>query len=354
MLKQNSPEIPVRKKNQSMECAKLIASFFVVFIHAQFPGDAGGFVACIARCAVPLFFAISGYFSYQTRADRLVRRMKHILLLTAAGIGAELLWGCISVELGGGSTIAYLRTLVPTVEALAKWIVLCVNPYGGALWYLTAALYCYCILWGYVRFFGDGPVDYRPLYAAGMILFAMNLAMGVFATAAGHPLTNTIYRNGLFFGLPMFAMGVFLRQYGQLIWQRYCLTGRKLTCLLFGGLVLGVIEWRGIGASDAHMGTVIAVIALMLLMARYPRITDRKWPETVISSFGPLSTAIYILHPVMIQAYAALLQRFFSGWLGSAEPWINPIVILLLSMIAASVVTGVSSGVRKCGKKTHK
>lgn len=353
-MNEHTAAVTATKRNQSMECAKLIASFFVVFIHAQFPGDAGGFVACLARCAVPLFFAISGYFSFQTRADRLVRRMKHILLLTLMGIGAELLWGCISMELGGGSTIAYLRMMIPSVEAIAKWIVLCTNPFGGALWYLTAAFYCYCVLWAYVRFFGEEPMDYRPLYGGGMFLFAMNLAMGVFATAAGHPLTHTLYRNGLFFGIPMFAMGIFLRQYGQMIWERYSLSDKKLILMIFGGLLLGVIEWRGIGASDAHIGTVIAVAALMLLMARNPQVTSRKPLEKLIFSFGSVSTYIYILHPVVIQIYQSLLKTAFSNWLGIAELWLNPVVILILSVMAAAATAMIVSGMKKCGKKIQK
>lgn len=47
-------------RNQSMDLAKLIASFFVVFLHVPFPGQIGQIIGCLARFAVPLFFILAG------------------------------------------------------------------------------------------------------------------------------------------------------------------------------------------------------------------------------------------------------------------------------------------------------
>ena len=63
------------QRNLSIECAKLIASFFVIFIHIPFPGTVGHGINCAARCAVPLFFAVSGYFSYRTPCGKLAKRL---------------------------------------------------------------------------------------------------------------------------------------------------------------------------------------------------------------------------------------------------------------------------------------
>ena len=79
-------------RNQSMECCKLVASFFVVFIHARFPGDLGGLMDCLGHFAVPLFFMISGYFNYRASGEDVTRRTIHIVKLLLLGTGAFLFW----------------------------------------------------------------------------------------------------------------------------------------------------------------------------------------------------------------------------------------------------------------------
>ena len=62
---QTTSGIKLKKpRNQTIDILKLIISFFVVFHHVPFPGIKGEVVKCIARCTVPFFFAVSGYFSY--------------------------------------------------------------------------------------------------------------------------------------------------------------------------------------------------------------------------------------------------------------------------------------------------
>ena len=59
-------------RNGIVSAYKLIAACAVVFIHFPFPGAFGKWVDCLARFAVPLFFAISGYYAYRVDAGRLV------------------------------------------------------------------------------------------------------------------------------------------------------------------------------------------------------------------------------------------------------------------------------------------
>ena len=47
-------------RNETLECCRILAAVFVVFLHVPFPGLLGKTVNCLARFAVPLFFAISG------------------------------------------------------------------------------------------------------------------------------------------------------------------------------------------------------------------------------------------------------------------------------------------------------
>lgn len=50
-------------RNKSLDAAKAVAACLVVFIHVSFPGQVGQIIKVLARCAVPFFFMISGYFA---------------------------------------------------------------------------------------------------------------------------------------------------------------------------------------------------------------------------------------------------------------------------------------------------
>ena len=51
-------------RNKSLDAAKAIAAFLVVFIHISFPGMTGRIIKTLARSAVPFFFMVSGFFCY--------------------------------------------------------------------------------------------------------------------------------------------------------------------------------------------------------------------------------------------------------------------------------------------------
>lgn len=340
------------QRNLSMECAKLIAAFLVVFAHAPFPGNIGQAISCLARCPVPLFFAISGYFSYQTSSEKLAKRLGHILLLFCAGAAVDLLWDCAVIEYGGGSSIGYLRAVIPDGKELIRWLYLTLNPYSDHLWYLGAAATCYAVLWLYVRFFDGREADYRPLYILGAVLLVINLLTGSFANAAQAPSSIFLYRNGLVFGLPVFCMGLFLRQYGQQVRRSYRLTDGKLLLIMAAGILWSLVEWFSIGLCDSMPGNILAVMALMMLLAEHPRLSRAgEGLKRLVSRFGFWSTVIYILHPVVIEVYETCLKDAVAAKLGDQEAWAAPAIIALISLTAAVLWELVFSFVKKPRKK---
>ena len=61
-------------KNDCLNVCKGIAAFFIVFIHCNFPSPVGGMMNGLARFGVPLFFMVSGYFSYGKGMDTVKKR----------------------------------------------------------------------------------------------------------------------------------------------------------------------------------------------------------------------------------------------------------------------------------------
>lgn len=335
------------QRNQSIECARLLAAVLVVFIHCRFPGIFGGYVECLGRYAVPLFFVISGFFSFGISGQQILGRLKSILKLYLLAEFMYLIWNIFATEYAGGSTVAYLRSAVPEIDEAARLLFLNVPPYVGHLWYLLAMAGCYLGLLLYVRFFEPEPVDYRPLYLIGAFLLADHITT---AAVLGEIETeNPVYwcRSGLLFGMPMFAMGLFLGQYRQRLFEKFNLTTPKLLALVLGSVVLSAIQWRGgIDSGCMEFGTMLGVPALMLLLTAHPVVTEKAVPGKWIGRLGKVSMAVYILHLMVIQGYELLLLPVMGAGLGEWEPWLRPLLVLSITLAAAvlyermSVLTG--------------
>lgn len=90
-------------RNQSIECARMVASFFVVFIHCSFPGMLGEYINCIGRFAVPMFLVISGYFCYQASDKKILAQAKDLLKLYLTAAILYLSWNLFKTEWGVGA-----------------------------------------------------------------------------------------------------------------------------------------------------------------------------------------------------------------------------------------------------------
>ncbi|VPF76639.1 transmembrane protein [Streptococcus pneumoniae] len=77
--------------NSTLHAIKVLACFSVVAIHIWLPGKIGAFYQIIARFAVPMFFLISGFYSYNISKNKIQNRIKKIFRLilrsTFFGIG---------------------------------------------------------------------------------------------------------------------------------------------------------------------------------------------------------------------------------------------------------------------------
>lgn len=323
-------------RNQSIECCKLVAAIFVVFIHARFPGDLGAVMDCLARFAVPMFFAVSGYFNYQADSAKIGRRMKHILKLNLIAIVVYLLWDCFTVEYYGGSTVWYLRDSIVNMDALMQWVILHVNPFAAHLWYLTAIGVCYLVFWVYTRCRGERRANYSALYVIGFLLFAVCFVLDTVLPVLDIYVPYQCCRNGWFIGLPMFTMGIFLHEYQERILAKLHLSAVKLVLLVLAGAALSVLQWRKLLPSEIPLGTYLEVTSLILLLVSNPTVAvSSKFAQTVISKFGFLSTAIYILHMLFVELYEMFIQQKLFDALEEKEAYLKPVLVAVLSLAAA-------------------
>lgn len=325
-------------RNQAIELARLVAAVFVVFIHCPFPGIVGGVVDRLARFAVPLFFALSGYFCYRANSKVVLKRLKRAVRLDLSATALYALWGCCQAVNEGETASGYLRWSIGLFRSFWQWMNSNESPYAIHLWYLNALVICYTIFWAYLKLFRNKPVDYGPLYMAGGLLLAVHLIlqftngkMSVWPYLSGEKT-----RNALFTGLPMLAMGVFLRERGDAIRVRLRLENWKLLLLIAAGAVLSV--WQGLlgGEPELPYGAVIQVFALLLLLPGCPQIaTEGTLAEKCISRFGAISTAVYVLHIIVMDLYN---RDFYYGLilkLGNQAEMIRPLIVASCALAAA-------------------
>lgn len=345
-----SADTPVKssvipKRNQTMELCKFIASFFVVFIHAPFPGRLGGLVDCLARFAVPMFFMISGYFNYQATSRQVLRRLKHILTLFLTGALFRQFCTCVSIELKGGSTIAHLITLIPESDELLRLLILQIPPYTGHLWYLCAMVVCYLTFWVFVRFHEDSHTNYLGFYVLATSLFAIFFAQDVIAPSSGITDAGIPMRNGWFFGLPLFAAGLFIHQYQQQIFHIFSTSAWKLAGVMGVGILLSILQWDSSGIGIIPFGTYFEVVTLMLLMISRPQVSFLG--EKTACTLGALSMWIYLLHLPLYLVFGDFFREPFLAMFPKAGAYLEPLVIATISVIAAGIFESLSRIIKK-------
>ena len=345
-----SADTPVKssvipKRNQTMELCKFIASFFVVFIHAPFPGRLGGLVDCLARFAVPMFFMISGYFNYQATSRQVLRRLKHILTLFLTGALFRQFCTCVSIELKGGSTIAHLITLIPESDELLRLLILQIPPYTGHLWYLCAMMVCYLVFWLFVRFQEECRTNYLGFYVLGCALFSIFFTLDVIASASGAMELGIHMRNGWFFGLPLFASGLFIHQYQEQILRIFTSSAWKLVVVMVLGMLLSVLQWDSLGIGTVPFGTIFEVAALMLLMVSHPQVPFLR--EKTARILGALSMWLYLLHLPLYLVFGDFFREPFLIIFPKAGGYLEPLVIATISLIAAGIFEGLSRFIKK-------
>jgi len=343
------------KRNLSMECYKFIASFFVVFAHAMFPGTLGSLTECISRCAVHVFFAITGYFNFGANSRTVGRRLKHILKLYVTAVAMYVFWCCLKTELQGGSSVAVLIQMIPDPDEAMRWLILQMDPFVGSLWYINSTIVCYGIFWMYTKFFDGETVDYKPLYIAGFCLFAVNFLNGV-VTPVAQSNAVTVYpaaRNAWCWGLPMFAFGIFVREYQDRLVTNFRLTAGKLSVIVVGGFLLAFAQQFTIGIPGMPLGIQIAILGLILLVATNPQVPMRtKAARWLVPKFGFYSTVIYIIHAIFVEAYELFWHDPMALRWGAAEGYLYPLVVLTLSVLTAVVAERVLTGLKQItGKK---
>ena len=328
-----------KQRNFLIDHVKLLASYFVVFIHCVFPGDFGIAVKAIARFAVPFFFLCSGYFMYGDTSARICKKMRHIMglfLVTSvlyifADVGAFVL----SRDLSG--IYNYLHRYRRS-EVLWEFVLFNVPVACSHLWYLLGMIYVYGIYWLFEKY---KPSD-RFIGISAVVLLALHLIL--WHGLITFKITDqTFYvRNFLFVGYPFVSQGFLLRKYQHKIPK---LKGSTVLLLVGAGCICSVMSRFAFGNKSLPFGAILISVVLMLVCITAPQ------PEKpVIRDAGKYSTYIYLFHP--------LIQRGYLAWFAAETANrlfldFAPVFVCILSTVFAVLCTCVHRIIPNVYRKTR-
>ena len=324
------------QKNQVLDIIKLIAAYMVVFIHVPFYGAVDVVVDAVARFAVPLFFFISGFFSYGISTEKTKKRITHILKLyfIATVIYTIKNVGVLLAQKDIQGLVAYFMNYT-NVKTLIKLFVFN-RAVASGLWHFLALLYVYIIFYFCIKF----AVREKVLFVISFILLAAHLFLGEICSMFGIVVSPVLTRNFMLFGIPFFGIGLLVKKHlHKVIIPK---SNNMIWLLLALGALLSVVSRVLFGLNELHIGSLFILAGMVMLAIKY---ADRKYSKTVIR-LAACSTNMYIFHPLMNE----LLKVIYS-WLGIQLKYsvlmqmLHPLVVCLLTTLLSLAINEIQSKV---------
>ncbi len=133
-----------KQRNISLDIAKAVCTFMVVFLHAGENNTIETYIKSICTCAVPFFFLVSGYYLSLNvangKTEYASRQLKKIGVLF---ITSNLLYAiCVSIlMLIFQDDLANFWKGALSLESIISFIILNESPFAYHLWYIGAFLY---------------------------------------------------------------------------------------------------------------------------------------------------------------------------------------------------------------------
>lgn len=282
-------------RNHYFDLLKYLLFVFVVLIHNPLPENLwGGVWTAIARCAVPTYFAISGYFSKEPGKNQFEKGINFLRIFFVM----NLVWYGI-----------YTLISYSPYKELARWAKLDVNSknilkcllFGSAfgneyLWYLHAIGMVYIVVYFAARFQLDKIIN-RCFPCLVMLFWIMSEGT---LLAFGKSVQPFMYRNWLIEGIGFYYMGKWMS-------KRKC--HRKLFCivLLVIGSVVTVAEYRICGRVEFYFGNLLMVYS-MLALGKSVHLKDN-----ILSMIGSKhSLHLYLYSPFVACVFSLIQMILFQ------------------------------------------
>ena len=313
------------QKNNTLELLKLFASYMVVFIHISFYGNAGVAVDALARFAVPFFFLVSGYFSYNVNCEKIKKRTKHILALFVFAAVCCTVFQIVLLLKSNPNRLFSLLNAYTDFNTYVDLLVFNRTIISGHLWYLLAALYVYVIFYFATKF----KIKEKVIFIVALLLLVLHLLLGEGLAVFGIKIPMQFIRNFALMGIPFFAMGLFVKKYKHKFQK---VPGYMVLVFAVIGAFETIISCLIFGQNELYIGSLFILAAVVAVFIKYSNV---RYPR-VLTALDGCSTYIYIFHIVIATAlnviYSILGIDIYSSLILEN---LHPIVVCIASTIFA-------------------
>lgn len=321
-------------RNSKIDELRLCCAILVVFIHSSFPGVFGEIITTIARCAVPIFFMITGYFYSETvKRKKEISQLKRMAKYAFGFFIIYFLFDCVFYGISG-CLFQFIREI--SYKDIVKFVLFNKPISGEHLWYLFALTYCLVI-----RYFVISKFNSKIKFCIVPFLLIIDLIAGKYSLLIfGKEIPYYITRNFMFSALPFFLIGEYIYKNLTKLKRK-----NKKTYLIIAafGLILSFTEHYILYTlhcetmRSQYCGTSIYAVGLFT----YVVCTGNNEVETKISRWGRLySLPIYVVHPMIIK----IIKLVFNKAENDLIVWVQPLVVLALSFAVSIFIEHILRG----------
>lgn len=314
----------IKQKNHCLDTVKGIAAIMVVFGHAIFPGQFGQMIFTLASVGVPIFFLISGFYSYNKDSQVVLKKtpakLRNISKLTGMTCVLYFVWRMVYTILKGDAIIGALHEFqakkILTLLILGDADVIM----GSHLWFLFALIYAYITLLFLAKI-------NRIHWAYPVVL--ITFIARVYMTANG----NWHYSQNFWVdGFPFFFTGFYLHEKGETIKK---MKNRVIVVSTLLGIVVCLMKFvypipSYLLFNFYEIGSIVAAIMIFIFAHNNPGIGEKSCLEKLGNRY---SLYLYISHVIVLYFVSIYDEKILGGSrYYVVYEWIKPFIILGCSL----------------------
>lgn len=325
------------QRNKGLDVLKCICAFFIVSIHAPFPGEFGKYFISIARIAVPIFFMITGFYykdviNKNKENNQIIKIIKLIVL-------SNILYFILNIIINfNNGTLVSFFTSIFSYKTILKLLVFNDSPMWSHLWYLNSLLYVLIIY----KYLPINKLNKKQLISISFILLFIDIIFGKYSLLILHKEINYIFlRNFIFVGFPYFTIGSLIREQIEEKKQKksmiypYLIVVFTITTLLERFL----LEQNGVNATRDHY---ISTTLLSIMVFLYFYCTKNNFK--ILNKIGyKYSTLIYIIHPIVL----LIISKAIVLANASKIEYCLPFMVFILSIIISHIYIYIKNNISK-------
>lgn len=327
----------ISQRNNTLDVIKLFASYMVVFIHVPFYGTVGSVANALARFAVPLFFLVSGFYSYQLSPDKIKKRIPHLIFLLVFSSILYTAYNVLQVILREGiPAVAEYFARYGNIKTLIKLFIFNSPVYSSHLWYLMAAIYVYAIfylttVWKFHE---------KLLFAVSVLALVLHIFLGEILSIFHIEVPGLLVRNFALMGIPFFGLGMLVNKYQA---KLRTVPGYLIIVSVVIGIVLTLLSRFSFGRHELYVGSLFILFALVITFVKYPHV---QYPRFLMGITG-CSTYIYIFHLAVSGVLRQMYKPFPIDLDSIPLQMIHPLLVCVFSTVAAYVMEWILRKLKK-------